>query len=78
MFSPLFVTNYCLVQGFFFGMYLDTIFHSLPKKKKKKKKPNFQCFIFGNIKPTSRFQEMTFPHPKRFKKWYSYAYKGKI
>ena len=78
MFSPLFVTNYCLVQGFFFfGMYLDTIFHSLPKKKKKKK-PNFKFFIFGNIKPTSRFQEMTFPHPKRFKKWYSYAYKGKI
>ena len=70
MFSPLFVTNYCLVQGFFFGMYLDTIFHSLKKK--------VQCFVFGNIKPTSRFQEMTFPHPKRFKKWYSYAYKGKI
>ena len=47
MFSPLFVTNYCLVQGFFFlGMYLNTIFHSLPKKKKKKKKTKFSMFYF--------------------------------
>ena len=61
MFSPLFVTNYCLVQVFFFLMYLDTIFHSLKKK--------VQCFIFGNIKPTSlKISRNDIPSPQTFQK----------
>ena len=58
MFSPLFVTNYCLVQGFFF--FWDVFrynFSFSPKKKIKKKNQIFNVLFLGILNQPPGFKK---------------------
>ena len=58
MFSPLFVTNYCLVQGFFF-FFWDVFRHnfSFSPPQKKKKNQIFNVLFLGILNQPPGFKK---------------------